>query len=95
MPNKAGSEVARYLRLNPPSITHLPPGIRGFSFGQENREKESIRLINNMFRFSCLITSLEKESIRLINKKIISPSREEVRTNIRSRSARMRVAERI
>lgn len=34
-------------------------------------------------------------SIKLINKKIISPSQEEVRTNYRSRSARMRVAERI
>ena len=34
-------------------------------------------------------------SIQLVNKKIISPSREEVITNRSSRSARMRVAERI
>ena len=34
-------------------------------------------------------------SIQLVNKKIISPSREEVITNHSSRSARMRVAERI
>jgi 16S rRNA C1402 N4-methylase RsmH len=33
--------------------------------------------------------------MRLVTKKVISPSHEEVRTNRRSRSARMRVAERI
>ena len=49
------------------------------------------RLVKNFFRQE----SREAESIRLINKKIISPSHEEVRTNHRSRSARMRVAERI
>ncbi|MQF48344.1 16S rRNA (cytosine(1402)-N(4))-methyltransferase RsmH [SAR202 cluster bacterium AC-647-N09_OGT_505m] len=49
------------------------------------------RIVKNFFRHE----SRDQESIRLINKKIISPSREEVRTNIRSRSARMRVAERI
>tara|TARA_Y100000310_G_C20026167_1_gene509693 strand:+ start:43 stop:303 length:261 start_codon:yes stop_codon:yes gene_type:complete len=49
------------------------------------------RLVKNFFRQE----SGEPKSIRLINKKIISPSREEVRTNPRSRSARMRVAERI
>jgi len=49
------------------------------------------RLVKNFFRQE----SRETKSIRLINKKIISPSREEVRTNHRSRSARMRVAERI
>ena len=49
------------------------------------------RLVKNFFRQE----SREVKSIRLINKKIISPSHEEVRTNHRSRSARMRVAERI
>jgi 16S rRNA (cytosine1402-N4)-methyltransferase len=49
------------------------------------------RLVKGFFRQE----SRETKSIRLINKKIISPSREEVRTNHRSRSARMRVAERI
>ena len=49
------------------------------------------RLVKGFFRQE----SRETKSIRLINKKIISPSREEVRTNYRSRSARMRVAERI
>ena len=39
--------------------------------------------------------SRDSGSIRWVNKKIISPSREEVRANPRSRSARMRVAERI
>jgi 16S rRNA (cytosine1402-N4)-methyltransferase len=39
--------------------------------------------------------SRESENFRLINKKIISPSQEEVKANFRSRSARMRVAERI
>ena len=39
--------------------------------------------------------SREAGSLRIVNKKIISPSREEVRFNRRSRSARMRVAERI
>jgi len=39
--------------------------------------------------------SRESKSFRLINKKIISPSQEEVRANARSRSARMRVAERV
>ena len=36
-----------------------------------------------------------KASMRLINKKIITPSEEEIEQNPRSRSARMRVAERI
>lgn len=49
------------------------------------------RLIKNFFRQE----SREAKSIRVINKKVISPSRDEVRTNRRSRSARMRVAERI
>ena len=49
------------------------------------------RLVKGFFRQE----SRDTKSIRLINKKIISPSREEVRTNHRSRSARMRVAERI
>lgn len=39
--------------------------------------------------------SREVGGLRIVNKKIISPSREEVRFNRRSRSARMRVAERI
>ena len=49
------------------------------------------RLVKNFFREE----SREARSIRAVNKKVISPSREEVRTNRRSRSARMRVAERI
>jgi 16S rRNA (cytosine1402-N4)-methyltransferase len=49
------------------------------------------RLVKTFFRQE----SREVKSIRLINKKVISPSREEVQTNHRSRSARMRVAERI
>ena len=49
------------------------------------------RLVKNFFREE----SREARSIRAVHKKIISPSREEVRTNRRSRSARMRVAERI
>ncbi len=49
------------------------------------------RLVKNFFREE----SQEAQSIRAVNKKVISPSREEVRTNRRSRSARMRVAERI
>jgi 16S rRNA (cytosine1402-N4)-methyltransferase len=49
------------------------------------------RLIKKFFRQE----SREAKSIRVINKKVISPSRDEVRTNRRSRSARMRVAERI
>ena len=49
------------------------------------------RLVKSFFRQE----SREVASIRLINKKVISPSREEVRINHRSRSARMRVAERI
>ncbi|MDA0988232.1 MAG: 16S rRNA (cytosine(1402)-N(4))-methyltransferase RsmH [Chloroflexi bacterium] len=49
------------------------------------------RLIKNLFRQE----SREARSIRVMNKKVISPSRDEVRTNRRSRSARMRVAERI
>ena len=39
--------------------------------------------------------STGSKSVQIITKKIISPSREEVRINPRSRSARMRVAERI
>ena len=39
--------------------------------------------------------SAEAGGLRIVNKKVISPSREEVRINRRSRSARMRVAERI
>ena len=39
--------------------------------------------------------SRESKKFRLINKKIISPSHEEVMANARSRSARMRVAERV
>ncbi|MDE2860520.1 MAG: 16S rRNA (cytosine(1402)-N(4))-methyltransferase RsmH [Chloroflexota bacterium] len=39
--------------------------------------------------------SREVGALRIVNKKIISPSREEVRFNRRSRSARMRVAERV
>jgi 16S rRNA (cytosine1402-N4)-methyltransferase len=49
------------------------------------------RLVKSFFRQE----SREVKSIRLVNKKVISPSHEEVRTNRRSRSARMRVAERI
>ncbi len=49
------------------------------------------RLVKNFFREE----SREARSIRAVYKKVISPSREEVRTNRRSRSARMRVAERI
>jgi 16S rRNA (cytosine1402-N4)-methyltransferase len=49
------------------------------------------RLVKNFFRQE----SKEVKSILLINKKIIVPSRTEVRSNHRSRSARMRVAERI
>jgi 16S rRNA (cytosine1402-N4)-methyltransferase len=49
------------------------------------------RLVKNFFRQE----SKEVKSIQLINKKIISPSQAEVRSNHRSRSARMRVAERI
>ena len=39
--------------------------------------------------------SVEAGGLRIVNKKIVSPSREEVRFNRRSRSARMRVAERV
>jgi len=49
------------------------------------------RIVKNIFKQE----SKHSESIKLINKKIISPSQEEVRANYRSRSARMRVAERI
>jgi 16S rRNA (cytosine1402-N4)-methyltransferase len=49
------------------------------------------RLVKGFLRHE----SREWKSMRLITKKIISPSREEVRINPRSRSARMRVAERI
>ncbi|MFH1560024.1 MAG: 16S rRNA (cytosine(1402)-N(4))-methyltransferase RsmH [Chloroflexota bacterium] len=49
------------------------------------------RLVKNIFRQE----SREAKTIQLVTKKVISPSHEEVRTNRRSRSARMRVAERI
>lgn len=49
------------------------------------------RLVKNFFREE----SGEAKNIRLVTKKVISPSHEEVRINRRSRSARMRVAERI
>ena len=49
------------------------------------------RLVKGLLRHE----STESRSVRIITKKIISPSREEVRINPRSRSARMRVAERI
>lgn len=49
------------------------------------------RLVKDFFREE----SREAKNIRLVTKKVISPSHEEVRTNRRSRSARMRVAERI
>ena len=39
--------------------------------------------------------SVQAGGLRIVNKKIIPPSREEVRFNRRSRSARMRVAERV
>ena len=37
----------------------------------------------------------EGDTLRIINKKVIKPSHTEIRLNRRSRSARMRVAERI
>ena len=49
------------------------------------------RVVKNFLRQE----STEAKSVRLINKKVIPPSREEVRNNPRCRSARMRVAERI
>ena len=49
------------------------------------------RLVKSFFRQE----SAEAGGLRILNKKIISPSREEVRINRRSRSARMRVAERV
>lgn len=49
------------------------------------------RLVKYLFREE----SGSGNNLRLINKKVIPPSREEVRVNFRSRSARMRVAERI
>jgi 16S rRNA (cytosine1402-N4)-methyltransferase len=49
------------------------------------------RLVKYFFREE----SGSGSNLRLINKKVIPPSREEVRVNFRSRSARMRVAERI
>ena len=49
------------------------------------------RIVKQIFKQE----SKEECSIRLVNKKIISPSREEVLANRSSRSARMRVAERI
>ena len=49
------------------------------------------RLVKYLFREE----SGPGNNLRLINKKVIPPSREEVRVNFRSRSARMRVAERI
>ena len=49
------------------------------------------RLVKYFFREE----SRTGNNLRLINKKVIPPSREEVQVNFRSRSARMRVAERI
>jgi len=49
------------------------------------------RMVKYFFRHE----SAEVKNVRVITKKVISPSREEVLTNKRSRSARMRVAERI
>ncbi len=49
------------------------------------------RMVKGFLRYE----SRESKKFRLINKKIISPSKEEVMANVRSRSARMRVAERV
>ena len=70
------------------AVRSLRPGGRLVVIGYHSIED---RLVKGYLRQE----SGEAGSLRIINKKVIPPSREEVRLNRRSRSARMRVAERI